>query len=308
MNYLLEPVIGICRFSFCGNGDWAAYSGVDSGTDIDLLRLEQAERLYDDARMALRFHLFENFLLPSLQAQKDPNFILIVLTSDIMPAKHLKRLRTLCDSDERLLLLVSDQTTVHKALMPEITRLNSGLSRPLVQFRIDDDDCLSVTYVQELRRYMTRLGDVMPLAYSRSTGLVVTCYDGDEATRVYRTTLPFNSMGTAIRVHGERTIFSFGHAALQRRFPAVVDNAGMGFLAVKIDGHDSRPINMSEPVFQRNYTQVNDSDLPVVLSKWFHFIGSGDEDRAKTLVQRVEAAAAHLQPAAPSKTRRLRAV
>lgn len=311
MNYLLEPVIGICRFSFCGNGDWAAYSQVDAETDIDLLRLEQAERLYDDTRMALRFHLFESFLLPSLKAQKDPNFVLIVLTSDIMPAKHLKRLRTLCDSDDRLLLVVSDETTVHDALMPEIRRLNAGLSRPLVQFRIDDDDCLSSDYVHELRRYMQRLGDVMPIAYSRSTGLVVTSYAEDGATRIYRATLPFNSMGTAIRVHGERTIFSFGHGALLRRFPAVVDNAGMGFLSIKIDGHDSRPVNMSEPVFQRNHAPVSDTDLPVILSKWFDFIGTGDADRADALVQRVEAAAACLQPAKPAKpvrTQRLKAV
>ena len=306
MNYLLEPVIGICRFSFCGNGDWAAYADVDAETDIDLLRLEQAERLYDDARMALRFHLFETFLLPSLKAQKDPNFLLIVLTSDIMPAKHLKRLRTLCSSDDRVLLVVSDETTVHDALMPEIRRLNAGLSRPLVQFRIDDDDCLSADYVHELRRYMLRLGDVMPIAYSRSTGLVITCYAEDKATRLYRATLPFNSMGTAIRVHGERTIFSFGHGALLRRFPAVVDNAGMGFLSIKIDGHDSRPINMQEQVFLRSHTPVRPEDADTILSKWFGFIGE-DGKRHKALVDRVETAAACLGQPAPSQAK-LRAV
>ena len=305
MNYLLEPVIGICRFSFCGNGDWAAYADVAAETDIDLLRLTQAETLYDDARMALRFHLFETFLLPSLKAQKDPNFVLIVLTSDILPARHLRRLRTLCDSDDRLLLVVSDETTVHAALMPEITRLNSGLSKPLVQFRIDDDDCLSVDYVRELRRYMQRLGDVMPVAYSRSNGLVVTSYAADGATRLYRATLPFNSMGTALRIHGDRTIFSFGHAALLRRFPAVVDNAGMGFVSVKIDGHDSRPLQADDPAFQRSHSPVTDDEAETILSKWFGFLG--ETDRRQQLVSHVETAAAlaATRPAAPS---RLRAV
>jgi len=308
VNYFLEPVIGICRFSFCGNGDWAAYSAIDADTDIDLLRFEQAERLYDDARMALRFHLFETFLLPSLKAQKDPNFLLIVLTSDIMPAKHLKRLSALCDSDERLLLVVSDETTVHDALMPEIKRLNSGLSRPLVQFRIDDDDCLSADYVLELRRYMQRLGDMMPIAYSRSTGLVVTSYADEGETHVYHANLPFNSMGTAIRVHGERTIFSFGHGALLKRFPAIVNNAGMGFLSLKIDGHDSRPISLDEPVFRRTHTPVKNADLSVMLSKWFGFIGEGEEDRAKALFREVEAAAALVATSRPAKSRHLKAV
>lgn len=308
MNYLLEPVIGICRFSFCGNGDWAAYAAIDADTDIGLLRLEQAERLYDDARMALRFHLFETFLMPSLKAQRDPNFLMIILTSDIMPTKHLKRLRALCQSDERLLLIVSDETTVHAALIPEIKRLNSGLTRPLVQFRIDDDDCLSADYVLELRRYMQRLGDMMPIAYSRSTGLVVTSYADEGETRVYRANLPFNSMGTAIRIHRERTIFSFGHGALLKRFPAIVNNAGMGFLSIKIDGHDSRPINMDEPVFRRTHAEVEAAELPVVLSKWFDFIGDGDEDRAKALVRHVEEAAALVATPLPIRSRHLKAV
>ena len=305
MNYLLEPVIGICRFSFCGNGDWAAYADVDTKTDIDLLRFEQAERLYDDARMTLRFHLFEHLLLPSLRAQKDPNFLLIVLTSDIMPARHLKRLRALCDTDDRLLLVVSDETTVHAALLPEITRLNSGLSKPLVQFRIDDDDALSADYVRELRRYMIRLGDVMPLAYSRSNGLVMTSYTKDGTTRLYRATLPFNSMGTAIRIHGDRTIFSFGHGALLKRFPAVVDNAGMGFLSIKIDGHDSRPINMEEPVFQRSHSPVTEDEAETILSKWFGFLGQ--TDRHQALVSHVETAAALVAASAEMRPR-LRAV
>ena len=291
MNYLLEPVIGICRFSFCGNGDWAAYANIPADTDIDLLRLEQAERLYDDARMAQRFALFETLLLPSLAAQKDPNFVLIILTSDIMPARHLKRLRKLCDADDRLLLVISDETSVHEALRPEIARLNSGLSRPLVQFRIDDDDALSHDYVHELRRYMQRLGDVMPMAYSRANGLVITSYAEDAATRLYRANVPFNSMGTAIRVQGDRTIFSFGHGALLRRFPAVVDNSGMGFLSVKIDGHDSRPLNPEEHGFRRNHALLPEAEADTVLSKWFAFLGEDGADRVKALVSRVDAAA-----------------
>lgn len=307
MNYLLEPVIGICRFSFCGNGDWAAYADVEASTDIDLLRLEQAERLYEDGRMALRFYLFENFLLPSLLAQKDPNFVLIVLTSDIMPSKHLKRLHKICGVDDRIIPVVSDAATVHDALMPELARLNAGLSRPLVQFRIDDDDCLSHDYVRELRSYMMRLGDVMPLAYSRSSGVMVTSYARDGATHIYRAKLPFNSMGTAIRVQKEHTIFSFGHSRLLRRFPAMVDNNGMGFLAIKIDGHDSRPIDMQEHVFKRAYTRLSDTDAETILSKWFGFIGEDGSDRHETLVSRVETAAG-LRGTSPKSGPRLKAV
>lgn len=305
MNYFLEPVIGICRFSFCGNGDWGAYANINSDTDLDLLHFEQAEKLYDDARMALRFHLFENLLLPSLKAQKDPNFILIVLTSDILPAKHQHRLKALCDSDARLRLVVSDETTVHAALLPELRALNSGLSRPLVQFRIDDDDCLSHDYVRELRLYMQRLGDVMPIGYSRSNGLVVTSYAEDGETHLYRATLPFNAMGTAIRVPGDKTVFCYGHGALLKRFPAMVDNAGMGFLSVKIDGHDSRPLCKTEPGFQRTHRPVSVEQAETILSKWFGFLG--DSNRTQQLVSHVETART-LARAVPAPSSWLKAV
>ncbi len=291
MAYLLEPAIGICRFSFCGKGDWRSSRAAQTPEDIAQLRARNAQTLYAPDRMALRFYLFENFLLPSLDAQTDKNFICLILTSDIMPAPYLARLREICAAAPHLELLVSSETTVHAALWPRLSELNALAGRPLVNFRIDDDDCLSVDYVQELRGFMTRLGDRMPISYSRSNGLVVTHYATDGGMRIYQAHLPFNSMGTAIRVHGERTIFSFGHNALHKRFSAIVDNSGMGFISIKIDGHDSEPISMAMPHVRNSHVPAQRDETETVLSKWFPFLGA-DGGRYDALVQKIGAAAA----------------
>ena len=291
MTFLLDPAIGICRFSFCGKGDWRASRAATTPAEIAKMREQSAAELYATDRMELRFFLFENFLVPSLKSQSDENFICLILTSDIMPEIYKNRLADICANTPNMELLVSSELTVHEALWPSIAELNRRAGRPLVQFRIDDDDCLSRDYVQELRGYMVRLGDRMPIGYSRANGLVITNYRADKEMNIYQANLPFNSMGTAIRVHGERTIFSFGHNALHKRFPAIVDNSGMGYISIKIDGHDSEPISMAMPHIKNSHAPVGQDDTETILSKWFPFLSNTDGARYDALVQKITQAA-----------------
>lgn len=290
MTYLIEPAIGICRFSFCGKGDWRSSRAAKTPSEIKQMRARNAAELYAPERMELRFFLFENFLLPSLKSQSDSNFICLMLTSDIMPEVYKNRLRDLCADTPNLELLVSSEMTVHEALWPRISALNTLAGRPLVEFRIDDDDCLSRDYIQELRGFMNRLGDRIPVSYSRSNGLVITSYKADKEMFIYQANLPFNSMGTAIRVHGERTVFSFGHNALHKRFPAIVDNSGMGYISIKIDGHDSAPISMSMPHIRDSHVPVGRDETEIILSKWFPFLGA-EGARYDVLVSKINQAA-----------------
>ncbi|MEH6646768.1 glycosyltransferase [Sulfitobacter sp.] len=287
---LFEPALGICRFSFCGKGDWQTSRAAKTTSEIQSMRDQVAAQLYAPSRMELRFFLFENFLLPSLRAQSDKNFICLILTSDIMPKVYLERLHDICVAEPNLELLVSSELTVHKALWPRISELNSVAGRPLVNFRIDDDDCLSHDYIQELRSFMIRLSDRVPIGYSRSNGLVITNYQADKEMFVYQANLPFNSMGTAVRVHGERTIFSFGHNALHKRFPAVVDNSGMGYISIKIDGHDSEPISMSMPHIKSSHVPIGENQTEVILSKWFSFLSDDTNSRYAVLVNKINQA------------------
>ncbi len=300
MTYLLEPAIGICRFSFCGKGDWRTSRSAKTPKEINALRTKVAVDLYTPERMELRFFLFENFLVPSLEAQLDKNFICLILTSDIMPDAYQVRLRDICAASPNLELLVSSEVTVHEALWPRISELNTLAGRPLVNFRIDDDDCLSRNYIQELRSFMNRLGDRVPVSYSRSNGLVITRYNTDNETFIYKANLPFNSMGTAIRVHGERTVFSFGHNALHKRFPAIVDNSGMGFISIKIDGHDSEPISMSMPHIRNSHIPIEADETEVILSKWFSFLGDDNSSRYDVLVSKIDQAVSLSRQAVPA--------
>lgn len=239
---MADLVVGICRFSFLGRGDWAAYSGTPPGSDAEAEgRRRMAGMLYEPARMEQRFRSFQLLTLPSLKAQRHPDFQFIVLTSPAMPQIFRDRLERLCAEDTRLHLLVSDAPGVNEALAPLLAQLAEGGRHRLVQFRLDDDDCLGAEYIAALHRAAQACRDYEVFAFSMPRGLLVSHYP-ETGTLCYEIDRPFHSAGAAVRPRSPaQTIYSFGHYALMRRFPSLLDPRFIGSLQLKLQGHDSRP-------------------------------------------------------------------
>lgn len=238
----MVPIVGICRFSFLGRGDWQAWSAVDGqpGAPDDLAA--HAAALYDPSRMAQRFWSFEHLLLRAVMSQKDRNFHFVILTSTALPRRDQERLRDLTAGLLNVHLVISDAGTVNEGLLPTLARIR-GDAPGLVQFRIDDDDCLSTDFIAKLADFSRRMKGFGPFSYSRSQGLVLTAYSG-EAPQHFTLKLPFHSMGAAVYLPASpHTVFSFGHLALQSRFPSFLDGRGTAFLALKLPGHDSQPMD-----------------------------------------------------------------
>ncbi|WP_435256560.1 glycosyltransferase [Thioclava sp. FR2] len=61
------PIIGLCRFSFLGRGDWAAWRDAPLGEE-NAKRAELAASLYAPDRVEQRPWTLENLLLPSLRS------------------------------------------------------------------------------------------------------------------------------------------------------------------------------------------------------------------------------------------------
>lgn len=136
-----NQIIGVCRFSFLGDGFQAA------GGDRDA----QAARLYDPARLDRRFALFETLVLPSLAEQTDRDFTLAVLTGHSLPAPHRARLDALAARHPFLrvhaMAPAGPLVTTNRALDHE-TRPDAEF---VTGFRIDDDDAVAVDYVARTR-------------------------------------------------------------------------------------------------------------------------------------------------------------
>ncbi|WP_236640739.1 glycosyltransferase, partial [Sulfitobacter sp. HI0023] len=80
--------IGLCRFSYPAIGGFQV--GHESMAD-------RIAYLYAEERLEERFRLFETVALPCLRAQTDPDFELIVVIGDSLPAPARARLEALLE-------------------------------------------------------------------------------------------------------------------------------------------------------------------------------------------------------------------
>jgi hypothetical protein len=266
-----SSLIGLCRFSFVGRGDWVAYRDRDIDHNNSALREDIAEKLYESDRMEKRFFVFENLLLPSLDNQSDGEFHLLILTSKIMPLEYRDRLSDICKSRKYIKLIFSDATDVNSGFIEDIEVIQSQSKMRPVQFRIDDDDGLASDYIERLRRATAAMAGYPNFAYSRPSGAVATLYRDQEPT-FYKMNQPFHAAGCACRLNRRgMTIFSYGHFGLGGRFPALIDNSGVGHLAIKLQDHDSENLDVSDRA-RRSHREVSLEDFSKTLESKFPFI------------------------------------
>lgn len=141
-------ITGYCRFSYFGISD----TGKAVQTEADAHQL-----LYNEDRMATRFHLFENLTAPSILHQSDPDFRFVVITSTILPEQYMARLRAIAARVPQMELLVTDNRDLTKVLRPMIKSIGASGLLPTLSFRLDDDDAVSVNYIARLRALAERL-------------------------------------------------------------------------------------------------------------------------------------------------------
>ncbi len=143
--------LGLTRFSY------PSAPGAFGRDGLDALRA----RLYDDRRMALRFHWFEHVTLPGLRAQTDPDFTLVVLTGDALPERHRDRLAALLSGLPQARIVTMPEGRVHReACRAAMIEARDPAARVVAEFRLDDDDGVAAGFVADLRR---RFETVAPL-------------------------------------------------------------------------------------------------------------------------------------------------
>ena len=125
-----DLVAGFCRFSYLGKSDWSALRlrQPDEAEFQDRARL-----LFDDARLAARFAAFERICLPSILAQDDPRFVMVVITSPELPPRWMARLRDLCAQSETLHLEVVADRDLNRGLGPLLQDMTAMAGRQAVQ-------------------------------------------------------------------------------------------------------------------------------------------------------------------------------
>jgi hypothetical protein len=228
-------VIGFCRFSYPAEG------GFQVGHDTIEDRMAY---LYAPARMEERFRVFEAITLPSLRAQTDPDFTFLVLIGDSLPPEYLDRLTSLL-SDFPQARIVARPPLPHrdvcKAVINDVRKEHPG---PCLQFRHDDDDAVSVTFVARLREAAADSAGLVArhrlVAFDFNRGHVARpSKRGIEAVESFN---PYwgVALGMAVQAEARLTIMNFGHYKLPQFMPTVTYTDTPMFVRGHNDHNDSR--------------------------------------------------------------------
>ncbi|NVK16296.1 MAG: hypothetical protein HWE35_19170 [Rhodobacteraceae bacterium] len=210
-------VIGLCRFSYPALGGFQ----VEHDTVA-----ERIAYLYAEDRMEERFRLFETVALPSLRAQTDADFDLIIVTGDSLPRQHRDRLHDLT-ADMPQVRIVAEPPRRHREVMKEI--LNAARrnpDQPCLQFRADDDDAVAAEFVERLRETAADCAGLLEksptMAIDFNRGYIAEFgADGitasEPAVRSYFTA----ALGMYAAGGVRQTIMNFGHHRIHHHMPSV---------------------------------------------------------------------------------------
>ncbi len=227
--------IGLCRFSY------PALGGFQVGHETIEERIAY---LYNEARLKERFRLLETVALPCLKAQTDPDFSIVFVVGNQLPAHHLARLESLL-ADLPQAVIHQEPPRRHREVMKDVlnaARINP--KTPCLQFRYDDDDAVSVDFIARLRATVERsaslLKDERSVAFDWPKGYVAE-FDasGVRAAECYR---PLNVAALAMYVKGNSplTIMNFNHQKLPRFMPTVTLPDEAMFVRSHNSSNDSR--------------------------------------------------------------------
>ena len=151
-------VVGVTRFS-------SLFRDTHPFSNAHLSFEERESSLFDEARLRRRFALWEALTLPSLGAQTDGDFSLLVVGSALMPDWAKQRLRdNLAAAPMRTRLLLPEPEDGFARLVRQGVR---ALANPdhgrIATFRLDDDDALASDWHERLRQVIrAEAGRVSP--------------------------------------------------------------------------------------------------------------------------------------------------
>lgn len=228
-------VIGLCRFSYPAIG----------GFQVEHASLEERiAYLYAEDRLEERFQLMETVALPCLREQTDQDFELIIVIGDSLPKQHRERLRDIT-ADMPQVRIHSEPPRKQRQVMKEIlNKARRDPDAPCLQFRHDDDDAVSVDFVERLRQTvedcsgLVEKSKTVAVDFNRGYVAEVGAF-GIAATEIHR---PYYvaSLGMYVRGGCNLTIMNFAHEKILRFMPTVTISDQPMFVRTHNGYNDSR--------------------------------------------------------------------
>lgn len=227
--------VGICRFSYAGEGGFKV--GHDSFDALERF-------LYAPARMEERFRLFETITLPSVRGQTDPDFTFLIITGAGFPAPYLDRLRALVRDIPQCVIRQYPPRPHRRVMKRAINDWRGPPTEPCLQFRLDDDDAMALSFVARFRQAADDLTAITArhpaVAVDFNQGYVYTA--GPEGVKLWPYHYPYSAiaLGMIVQAGHEGTIMNHGHQNLWKTMPTMTFTGEDMMMRGHNDFNDSR--------------------------------------------------------------------
>jgi hypothetical protein len=227
----MTQVFGYVRFSFFGRNDTRIARTI--GDDEARFKV-----LYNPQRMEERFYFFENITLPSIRAQTDKDFKILVVSSPVMPEEYQKRLNAVTADIPQIEVVYSSASHITYELNPRLADLTAGVTGNTIHFRLDDDDAICAQMVSLLRNCADRARENELVSFPR--GLFLTMYDGQP--HLLCKFEPYIAIGWAyVNKPGQiRTPYQGMHNQVHLHVPSMLDPSPLAYIHVSHEASDTR--------------------------------------------------------------------
>lgn len=232
----MSSIYGIMRFSVVTNVPEDHWRVARERSYNDYLI-----QLFSDKRLSRKLTLLDSVTLKSIDNNNIKELMILIIYSNLMPAWAIHRLEEI--SAKRSYVKLIPMGTKHK-----ISRFSSDLidsihnkTQPYITFRIDDDDALDSTFIENLSRYCN----------NNYAGKIVTAHNGiylaasgkENRLLFRRITYPNIGIGLALvtAAGGSSTIFSMGnHFHVAKRAEVIVDDRADAWIRSLYEDSDSQ--------------------------------------------------------------------
>ena len=209
-------VIGICRFSYPGLGGFQVTH--------DSLE-ERIAYLYTPDRMEERFRFFETITLPGIRAQFDTDFTFLIVIGDSLPQRYRRRLEALVADVPQAVIQAHPPGRHREVMQRAINSVRQASSEPCLQFRLDDDDAVAVSFVHRLRSAAADVTGLLrehrTVAIDFNQGYIVR--PGPRGIAAAPIQEPYWTAGLALMIRPDtmQSVMNFGHHLLAKKMPTV---------------------------------------------------------------------------------------
>lgn len=233
-----QPITGFIKFAL-----------IDNPRITD----DAIDEIYTDSAMNARFHLLENICLPSIKAQTDQDFKIVILSSACMPEAHKGGLLMLTKDNPNIVVDFSKYKTMRHILKPHQRAITTDYPRSqnIVNFNLGYDCAISQHYISKLRQ----ISHNFPPSTIISFPNIIIMHQDNHGAIVIERAFSYcdqDNFASIIGFGSNITNRSLAKNPIWQRFPVVSDPSFAAYIKIQ------RPFNMNE----RSELQNKDGESP----------------------------------------------